>query len=457
MLVVLEKGSVWAWGHCIWGQLGLGGDEMQIAGGTTTTPVCVGGLDVFGGPIVSTACGSSHSAAVSGSGSVFTWGYNRDAMLGHGDEELKLVPTLIGKHILAGLSALQVACGGNCTVVLTEDGSVWSVGNGSMGQLGHGNRDNTSQLTRVSPAVFSGAIIVMIASGFSHTVASDKEGSIWSWGAGYAGRLGHGDQNDRLIPTRIQNYHHPYSTMFGKCVVVSAGCFHTVAVMDTGALFGWGSNKDGQIGLRDILLTMSPTQIGCKTPHGSCIQPVISAAAGGHHTVAVNDKGFVWSFGFGYEGQLGVNSTQSWHTPMRIPRLYFEGHHIVSVSAGLQHSSAVTFDGTIFTWGKGQGLGHGNGWRRVTRPTRVALPSHERVGRCHLQELSKLHTLAFAMGTHNRLSSDVDKDSKCVYFELPSDLVQRIVHACVCWPEGQVGEMRGMVQMLGGYAKTTKF
>jgi len=446
MLVVLEEGSVWSWGQCIWGQLGLGGKEILSAGGSTTNPTRVGGVEVFGDRIVSASCGYTHSAAVSATGSVFTWGQARHAMLGHGDEEIKMIPTRIGKQMLAGLSALQVACGRAYTVVLTVNGCVWTVGHGSMGQLGHGNRDNKSQLTRVSPEAFSGAVIVMIAAGFSHTVASDMVGGIWSWGGGQTGRLGHGDQEDQLIPTQITD-----SAGRGRCVLVSTGIFHTVAVMNTGELLGWGSNKDGQIGLGHAIQVVTPTRIGGADAFGG--SRVITAAAGGHHTIAVNDQGVVWSFGCGYNGQLGVDSTHTLHTPARIPRLYFGCNSIVSVSAGLQHSSAVTVEGTVYTWGKPQGLGHGDGWRRVTIPTRVALPSCKRVGRCHYKKLSHLHALAFAMGTHNVLSIRSDRDSPCAFANLPMELIQRIVNACVSWPEGQVGEMRGMVQMLGGHAK----
>ena len=253
MLVVLEEGSVWSWGQCIWGQLGLGGKGILSAGGSTTNPTRVGGVEVFGDRIVSASCGYTHSAAVSATGSVFTWGQARHAMLGHGDEEIKMIPTRIGKQMLAGLSALQVACGRAYTVVLTVNGCVWTVGHGSMGQLGHGNRDNKSQLTRVSPEAFSGAVIVMIAAGFSHTVASDMVGGIWSWGGGQTGRLGHGDQEDQLIPTQITD-----SAGRGRCVLVSTGIFHTVAVMNTGELLGWGSNKDGQIGLGHAIQVVTP-------------------------------------------------------------------------------------------------------------------------------------------------------------------------------------------------------
>ena len=92
---------------------------------------------------------------------------------------------------------------------------------------------------------------------------------------------------------------------------------------------------------------------------------------------------------------------------MRLPVL--SDARIVTASAGLHHSAAVTEDGALFTWGRGQaytgrptGLGHGDVADRL-RPTLVAPDSMDgaRIGRC--RELAREHALAFAMVTHPRL------------------------------------------------------
>jgi hypothetical protein len=157
---------------------------------------------------------------------------------------------------------------------------------------------------------------------------------------------------------------------------------------------------------------------------------------------------------------------------------------IVTASAGLYHSAAVTEDGALFTWGRGQdylgcptGLGHGDLTERL-RPTLVAPDSMDgaRIGRC--RALAREHALAFAMVTHPRLGRAQaqaqagpqvagarrsqrlqDKAMKaveggggdeCVFGGLADHLVEMVVKACWEWPEGAAGKEEGVVRVLGG-------
>ena len=158
---------------------------------------------------------------------------------------------------------------------------------------------------------------------------------------------------------------------------------------------------------------------------------------------------------------------------------------IVTASAGMYHSAAVTEDGALFTWGRGQayggsptGLGHGDLTQRL-RPTLVAPGSMDgaRIGRC--RELAREHALAFAMVTHPRLGRAQaqaqagpqvggarrsqrlqDKAAaaaggggggdECVFGGLADHLVEMVVKACREWPEGAAGKEEGVVRVLGG-------
>jgi len=98
-----------------------------------------------------------------------------------------------------------------------------------------------------------------------------------------------------------------------------------------------------------------------------------------------------------------------------------------------------------------------------------------RVGRCH--RLPPHNALVCAMGTHMRLGSAAptavpDRSSShktrlqkgkvpaaadtsmcCVYATMPVELVHRVVEACVSWPEGQAGELEGVMRLLGGMTR----
>ena len=179
------------------------------------------------------------------------------------------------------------------------------------------------------------------------------------------------------------------------------------------------------------------------------------AACGYLYTLAVTEDGEVYSCGEGGNGKLGHNDQNRRPVFTRIAAQHFGLAKIVSASAGADHSSAVTEDGALYTWGKGLGLGHGDGEDKWV-PTRVAahLLHGTRVGRCHslLPELA----LAFAMGTHPRLGSTDETavagahTTNCAYASMPAELVQRVVEACASWPEGQTGNLEGVVRLLGG-------
>ena len=157
----------------------------------------------------------------------------------------------------------------------------------------------------------------------------------------------------------------------------------------------------------------------------------------------------------------------------------FDNAKIVSAIAIFAHSAVVTEDGVLYTWGKGEengvptGLGHDDMQTKLV-PTPVAphLLESMRVGRCH--SLPPSHALAFAMGTHDRLGIAAqtaapaqdgsrksrrqqgkapaadDNNQGCAYVMMPGELVKRVVEACASWPEGQSGELEGVVRLLGG-------
>ena len=155
---------------------------------------------------------------------------------------------------------------------------------------------------------------------------------------------------------------------------------------------------------------------------------------------------------------------------------------IVMASAGCYHSAAVTEDGALFTWGRGQdhggrptGLGHGDITERL-RPTLVEPDSMDgaRIGRC--RELAREHALAFAMVTHPRLgraqaqaqagpqvagarrsqrlqdkaAAAAGGGDECVFGGLADHLVEMVVKACREWPEGAAGKEEGVVRVRGG-------
>jgi len=468
--VVMERGDLWSFGEGASGQLGLGTDADRLL------PACVGLADeVFDGEaVVMVAAGDRHTACVTAKGTLWTWGKGDFGKLGHGDMERRQRPTRLGKEIYGGSPAVMVSCGGRHTLLLTSLGCVWSCGAGGLGQLGHGDTAGQQVLTLVGTEGFRGTQIVMVAAGGLHSVALGAEGRVWTWGYGEDGQLGHMDQETRLVPTLL------VGESLGACavVLVVAGGWHTMAVTVEGELWVWGQGHYGQLGLGDEANRLAPMLVEAEAAFGGL--QVLTVACGYFHSLAVTTDGALWTFGRGQNGALGHNARNNMLVPTCIEAQHFGHANIVSVAAGVSHSAAVTDKGGLYSWGEALGLGHANRKAKLV-PTHIAplLLQSTRVGCCH--DLSPLHALAFAMGTHARLGSAAptalpagggsqrklqrrqgrtlaaaDKGKDCEYVTMPGELVQRVVEACVSWPEGRAGELEGVVRLLGGGMMKTR-
>ena len=381
-------------------------------------------------------------------GSLYTWGRGDRGQLGHGDEESQPRPIRLDKTLFGASPAVQVACGYAYTVVLTADNRVLTCGAGDRGQLGHGDTVNKLVLTQVGVEHFKGVRIVMVAAGDEHSAAVGEDGSVCTWGCGHYGRLGLNDEEDRLVPTQLTDE----AMGEARVVMVATGGLHTVVVAHDGVLWVWGFGEWGQLGLGDNINRLVPIRVAVEAFGGS---QVLMAACGYFHTLAVTEDGEVYSCSNGEYGQPGHNNDNNRPVFTRIAAQHFGLAKIVSASAGLCHSSAVTEDGALYTWGLELGPGHGDGEDKWV-PTRVAahLLHGTRVGRYH--SLLPQLALAFAMGTHPRLGSADETavagahTTNCAYASMPAELVQRVVEACVLWPEGRTGDLEGVVRLLGG-------
>ncbi|KAK8710724.1 hypothetical protein V6N13_146037 [Hibiscus sabdariffa] len=152
------------------------------------------------------SCGVWHTAAVGevlpelsgefSSGKLFTWGDGEKGQLGHGDNEPRLVPSLVALSDTTSFS--QVACGHSITVALTDTGKVYSMGNDGHGNLG------SSKLPTCVKGNIKNSRIEEIACGSYHIAVRCSDAKIYTWGKGANGQLGHGDKEDRNIPTLVE-------------------------------------------------------------------------------------------------------------------------------------------------------------------------------------------------------------------------------------------------------------
>jgi len=189
--------------------------------------------------VLAMAGGSFHSVAVS-DGARWTWGRNSVGQLGDGTntDSSAAVPVSDG-----GINWVAVTAGGNDTVALKSDGTVWSWGSNSVGQLGNGTTLGSNVPVQVVTSVGGPALtnVAAVAAGSNHTVALKSDGTLWAWGNGLSGQLGNGTDINSNVP--VQEF-----TKATDWVAVTAGNGHTVALKSDGSLWAWGANNHGQLG-----------------------------------------------------------------------------------------------------------------------------------------------------------------------------------------------------------------
>ncbi len=264
-MALTVDGRVFSWGEGDEGKLGhcsrLSSDKPRLIEALKSKRV----RDV--------ACGSSHSAAITSSGELYTWGCGEYGRLGHGDNITQLRPKQV--RALAGQRVVQVACGSRDaqTLALTDDGLVYSWGDGDFGKLGRGGSEGCSVPQNVEK--LNGAGICQIECGAQFSLALSRSGLVWTWGKGDYFRLGHGADQHVRKPTAVE-------CLRGKKIVhVSVGALHCLAVTEAGQVFAWGDNDHGQQGNSTTTVNRKPALV-----HGLEGARISKVACGSSHSVA---------------------------------------------------------------------------------------------------------------------------------------------------------------------------
>ncbi|CAH1964040.1 unnamed protein product [Acanthoscelides obtectus] len=266
-LALSSDSDVYSWGEGDDGKLGHGNRQSY------ETPKLIEALQGY--EIVDIACGGAHSAAITASGDLYTWGKGRYGRLGHGDSEDQLKPKLV--EALLGYKVIDVACGSGDaqTLCITDDDNVWSWGDGDYGKLGRGGSDGCKIPMKIETLAGLGVIKVECGSQFS--VALTRSGSVYTWGKGDYHRLGHGSGDHVRRPKKV-------AALQGKKIVsIATGSLHCVACSDEGEVFTWGDNDEGQLGDGTTNAIQRPRLV---THLQANAKKITSVACGSAHTLA---------------------------------------------------------------------------------------------------------------------------------------------------------------------------
>ncbi|PNJ52725.1 probable E3 ubiquitin-protein ligase HERC3 isoform X1 [Pongo pygmaeus] len=242
-------------------------------------------------------------------------------------------------------SVKEVACGGNHSVFLLEDGEVYTCGLNTKGQLGHEREGNKPEQI----GALADQHIIHVACGESHSLALSDRGQLFSWGAGSDGQLGLMTTEDSVaVPRLIQKLNQQ------TILQVSCGNWHCLALASDGQFFTWGKNSHGQLGLgKEFPSQASPQRV--RSLEGI---PLAQVAAGGAHSFALSLSGAVFGWGMNNAGQLGLSDEKDRESPCHVKLLRTQ--KVVYISCGEEHTAVLTKSGGVFTFGAGSygQLGH---------------------------------------------------------------------------------------------------
>jgi len=364
---VTSDGGAYCWGYNGYGQLGNGNTT------DSNRPVAVltnGAL--AGKSVVHIAAGESHTCAATSDGGAYCWGYNRYGELGTGKYPNPPWPlSILDTGALAGKVVTQVSAAiGSHACAVTSDGGAYCWGSNSYGQLGTGNtKDSTVPVAVLTSGALEGKFVNQISVGESHTCAVTNDGAAYCWGYNAYGQLGRGNNTNYSQPTAVLTT----GVLAGKTVAqIAAGRLHTCVATSDGGAYCWGYNGYGQMGNGNNTDSNKPASV--LTSGALAGKSVAHITAGYHYTCAVtsDDRAYCWGDN-GY-GQLGKGDTNNISVPTAVLTSgALAGKSVIEVSAGWQHTCAVTKDGWSYCWGyNGYGqLGRGS-TRDANRPVPVA-------------------------------------------------------------------------------------
>ncbi|KAJ4868797.1 Regulator of chromosome condensation (RCC1) family protein [Raphanus sativus] len=329
---------------------------------------------------------------------VWSWGAGTDGQLGTAKLQDEHLPQLLSLTSLPSISML--ACGGAHVIALTSGGKVFTWGRGNSGQLGHGDNLNTYLPKPLSFFHDGDYVISQASAGWSHSAFVSDSGCLFTCGNGSFGQLGHGDNMSLTSPAKV-------SYFVDKCVkMVACGMRHSLVLFAGNQVCGFGSGKRGQLGVSSD--TKKSVNLPCVVSGLEDVE-VVRIAANGDHSAAISADGQLYTWGRGFCGSPDVQTPKCLHSSQSFREVAlgwnhallltvdgkvfklgntlnkqsekqqlredssetllekvpgFDGVEVLQIAAGAEHSAAVTESGEVQTWGWGEhgqlGLGDTN-------------------------------------------------------------------------------------------------
>ena len=303
-------------------------------------------------PVTKVAAGGEHSLFLKSDGSLWAMGGNDEGQLGDGTYN----NTNRSEQIVA-TNVTAIAGGYDHSLFLKSDGSLWAVGYNQYGQLGDGTFNSTNL-----PEQVVASNVTTIAAGGYFSLFLKSDGSLWAMGYNYDGELGDGTTDSGNYYTNL-----PEQIVASGVTAIAAGGFHSLLLKSDDSLWAMGDNEYGQLGDGTYNITNLPERIVASN--------VTAIAAGEYHSLLLKSDGSLWAMGTNEYGQLGDGTYNTTNQPEQIVAT-----NVTAIAAGEYHSLLLKSDGSLWAMGdNGYGeLGDGT-YNQTNHPELIVAGSIETV------------------------------------------------------------------------------
>ncbi|KAM3937230.1 putative E3 ubiquitin-protein ligase HERC6 isoform 2-T2 [Leptodactylus fuscus] len=217
-VAICNEGNIFAWGEGSRGQLGSGQFPQQ-----SSVPRKISGLSNI--RIIQISCGHFHTVALSEDSSVFSWGVNDVGQLGLGKQTPNQANPQLVKS-LKGVPLVQVSAGGSQSFALSMLGIVFGWGKNNAGQIGLQSDPLKGVFKPYAVSSLRDKGIIYISCGDEHTAVLSKEGTVYTFGDGTQGQLGKSSVTHTSVPQKIEDFE-------GQVSQIACGSYHTLLYVFT--------------------------------------------------------------------------------------------------------------------------------------------------------------------------------------------------------------------------------
>lgn len=380
------------------GELGLGATKKAT---DVSRPRLNALLEAAG--VVDIAVGGMHCVALTADNKILSWGVNDNSALGRNTKQheaktrdvdaesgsdsedddpgldlnpLEATPSAIpSESFPENTTFVQVAAGDSVSLALTDDGLVygWGTFRDDKGIFGFSQiRGHEVVPEQARPVLIKGLKnIKQITCGENHALALDDKGVVWAWGCGKQDQLGR-----RLVGRHLENNLNPQPLNLPKknqVEAIAAGPNHSFAVLKDGSVYSWGLNSHMQTGIpysaaKDDDIITGPTKV-------KALSDIKMMSGGARHSIALNSKGELYSFGQLENSALGADWQQYEDDKKMIrrggdlqkPKIVIQPIKVAIedpckfIASGPEHNIALTEKGQAYSWGFNTSFNCGQG------------------------------------------------------------------------------------------------